>query len=273
MKLKIVLPALLGAVGIGFLMSKKVSENTFKKEVNQLFQLAGPQKNRKFTYAQLQGLPKPVQQYFRLVLKEGQPYISYVRLKHNGQFKTDLKKDWMDISGEQYFTTTTPGFVWRGKTKLFTATDKYVNQEGGLQVKLLSSVKMVDANGEEYNQGELIRWLGESAWFPTNLLPSHNLFWSPIDAESALLTYNYHNLHLEYKVRFKPSGEITSFETQRYMGDSQLETWRGKFSNYREMNGVLVPTTAIGAWVLNGQEYPYANFNVLELEYNQPALF
>ncbi|MBK0402194.1 hypothetical protein I5M27_04315 [Adhaeribacter sp. BT258] len=218
-------------------------------------------------------MPAPVQRYFRLVLPEGQTYISYVRLKHNGQFKSDLEKDWMDINGEQYFTTQNPGFVWRGKTSVFTATDKLTNGNGSLSVKLLSSVRIVNAKGEKYNQGELLRWLGESAWFPTNLLPSPNLKWGPIDAETAHLTYQYNDLKLNYKVRFNPSGEIISFETKRYLGNTNLESWIGKYSDYRKINGVLVPTKAEGAWIMNGQEHPYARFNVTELEYDQPKLF
>jgi hypothetical protein len=38
-----------------------------------------------------------------LVLKDGQPYISSVRLEHKGLFKTDLKKAFIKINSEQYF--------------------------------------------------------------------------------------------------------------------------------------------------------------------------
>ncbi|MEO6851161.1 MAG: DUF6544 family protein, partial [Mucilaginibacter sp.] len=69
----------------------------FNGQVKQLFAESKSITGKKFSYQQLVGLPSPVQRYFKHVLKDGQPYISYIRLKHDGQFKTDLKKDWVNI--------------------------------------------------------------------------------------------------------------------------------------------------------------------------------
>ncbi|WP_317133065.1 DUF6544 family protein [Adhaeribacter soli] len=207
------------------------------------------------------------------VLKEGQSYLSYARLQHTGFFKTDLEKDWIAIAGEQYFTSRNPGFIWQGKTSMFTAIDKFVNGSGNLNVKLFSVYKMVDAKGEKYDQGELLRWLGESAWFPTNLLPTENLRWEAVDDQTANLHYQYQNLHLQYKVRFNAAGELVSCETRRYMGDKSLESWIGRFSNYQEINGMLLPTRVEGAWILKGEEKPYARFEVTCLEHDIPEAF
>lgn len=49
----------------------------FNNEVNELFAQSGKISGKVFTYKQLDSLPKPVQRYFKHVLKEGQPYISY----------------------------------------------------------------------------------------------------------------------------------------------------------------------------------------------------
>ena len=95
----------------------------FTKEVKKLFSQSKNISNNTFTNEQLTGLPEPVQRYFKHVLKHGQPYISYVRITHDGQFKTGVDKDWMNITGEQYATTEKPGFIWKGKTSMFTARD------------------------------------------------------------------------------------------------------------------------------------------------------
>ena len=190
--------------------------------------------------------------------------------------EASLKPIWKKtgaITGEQYFTTQNPGFIWRGKTSLFTAIDKFVNDRGNLNVRLLSVYKMVDATGEKHDQGELLRWLGERAWFPTNLLPSENLRWEPLDNETAYLHYQYRNLRLQYKVRFNAVGELVSCETRRYMGEKSLENWIGKFRNYQEINGMLLPTKAEGAWIQNGEEKPYACFEVTQLQYDIPEIY
>ncbi len=72
-------------------------------------------------------MPEPVQRYFNYALKEGQPYISYARITHDGQFKTGLDKGWINIKGEQYATTEKPGFIWKGTTTMFIARDMYIS--------------------------------------------------------------------------------------------------------------------------------------------------
>lgn len=218
-------------------------------------------------------LPEPVKRYFNHVLKNGQPYISYARLTHNGQFKTNQNKDWVNIEGEQYFTTEKPGFIWKGETSMFTARDMYIADKGRLIVSLFSVYNIVDGKGEKFNQGELLRWLGESVWFPTNLLPNENLKWTAIDSTTSKLTFTYDNLTVFYIVTFNDLGEITQLETKRYMGEENLETWKGKLSDYREMNGVLLPTTIEAIWELETGDYSYAKFKVKKIDYNKPQKF
>jgi hypothetical protein len=259
---------IIGSLALLLIIPKLISSIQFNSEVKQLFSLSKPMADMQFSYAQLDGLPEPVQLYFKLVMKENQPYISYARLSHNGQFKTGLDKDWIKIEGEQYFTTQKPGFIWRGSTTLFTARDMYIGDKGRLVVSILSLINIVDAKGEQYNQGELLRWLAESVWFPTNLLPSENLGWTPIDSHNAKLTFNYQNLSLVYKVTFNEKGEISQMETKRYMNETHLETWIGRMSDYKELNGILVPTKIEALWKLEKGEFSYAKFNIIKIEFD-----
>lgn len=77
----------------------------FGDQVKELFSQSKSICNQRFNKAQLDRLPEPVQRYFNHILKEGQPYISYARIKHDGQFKAGLDKGWINIKGEQYATT------------------------------------------------------------------------------------------------------------------------------------------------------------------------
>jgi hypothetical protein len=270
--MKLLLSAITSLIAV-FFAGRLWNSYQVKKEIKQLFSESRTTTGQSFSSKQLEGLPDPVQRYFNHVLREGQPYINFVRLKHDGQFKTDLKQDWIDIEGEQYFTAEKPGFVWLGKTALFSARDMFLAGHGGLKVKLFSVIKVAEGIGPKYDQGELLRWLGESAWFPTNLLPSKNLNWSPIDGNTALLTYKHNEQNISYKVSFNAVGEITQMETMRYMGEENLENWVGKYSDYQEINGIIIPTRAEGIWRLKSGDHSYANFKVKLIEYNKPELF
>ncbi len=245
----------------------------FNKEVEELFAQSKNISNKTFSYDQLSDLPEPVQRYFKHVLKEGQPYISYARITHDGQFKTEIEKDWINIRGEQYATTEKPGFIWKGTTSMFTARDMYIADEGRLVVSLFSLYNIVDAKGEQYNQGELLRWLGESILYPTNLLPNENLHWFAINSESARLTFHYNGLSLLFIITFNAVGEIIQMETKRYMDKTNLATWIIKCAQYKEMNHVLVPTNFEVLWRLEKGDFSYAKFNIKRIEYNNPKQF
>ncbi len=245
----------------------------FNKQVKELFSQSKNISNQKFSYRQLEGLPEPVQRYFKHVLKNGQPYISYIRLKHDGQFKTDLKKDWVNISGEQYFTTQKPGFIWKGTTSMFVARDSFISDKGGLTATLLSLVNVVNVQGDKYNQGELLRWLSESVWFPTNLLPSEKLNWTSIDSSSAKLSFKYNGLALYFIITFNEKGEISQMVTKRYMDEKRLETWVIKAIKYEEKNEIIIPTEAEVFWRLKEGDFSYAKFKVQTIEYDKPIKF
>ena len=245
----------------------------FGREVKELFAQSKNISIQIFHKSQLDGLPDPVQRYFKHILKEGQPYISYARIKHDGQFKTGLDKGWINITGEQYATTEKPGFIWKGTTTMFVARDMYISDKGRLIVSLFSLYNVVDVKGEKYNEGELLRWLGESVLYPTNFLPNDRLQWLPIDSTTARLIFNYNGLSLFFKITFNEIGEITEMETKRYMGEKNLETWIIKATNYKELNNVLIPTAFDVLWRLDKGDFSYAKFNVTEVEYNKPEKF
>ncbi|MBX2923742.1 MAG: hypothetical protein KF746_16180 [Chitinophagaceae bacterium] len=264
---------IVGLIGAVLIIGKINLTNRFSKEVKQLFSQSGDISNKTFDYNMLANLPEPVQRYFRHVLKNGQPYISYVRLTHTGQFKTNQNKDWVDIQGEQYFTTEKPGFIWKGVTSMFMARDMYIRDTGRLVVSLFSIFNIADGKGEKLDQGELLRWLGESVWFPTNLLPDENLQWTSIDNTSSKLTFSYAGLTIFYIVDFNDIGEITQLRTERYMGNENLEPWVGKLSDYKEINDIIIPTAIEGIWKLAKGDYSYAKFKVKAIEYNKPEKF
>ncbi|WP_191907080.1 hypothetical protein [Adhaeribacter soli] len=69
MKLKIAIPAIIGVSGLGFLAFRRKSEASFQKEVNNLFAASPCISEKRYSAAQLEGLPEPVQRYFLACIK------------------------------------------------------------------------------------------------------------------------------------------------------------------------------------------------------------
>lgn len=247
--------------------------NNFSNNVKQLFADSDTINTQVFHPSQLAGLPIPVQQYFRHVLKEGQPYINYARLRHHGRFKSAVDGKWQSITGEEYFTVDKPGFIWKGKINRLTAVDSFIAGEGSLKVYLFSIFRIANGSGSKFSQGELLRWLGESVWFPTALLPNDQLHWEPINNYQAKLVYSYKKLLVFYIVTFNDAHEIIQMETQRYMGSNELETWTGNLSNYKLLNNVMIPATIQATWNLEQRDFTYAVFYLTRIDYNNPEKF
>ena len=257
----------IGIILLILLLGKINLELKFKNQVATLF-LNTEKSNKIYSVNQLENLPEPVQKYFKYVLKDGQPYINCVRLTHNGSFKTDLKKDFIKISGEQYFSAIKPQFIWKGTTSIFTARDYFIDDKGGLIATLLNVYNVVDAKGANFDEGELQRWLAESVWFPTNLLPSDYVNWTAIDTNSAKLSFRYKSTAFDFIVRFNEIGEIVEIEGERFMTADKKEKWVCKMANYQERNGVKIPISDQAIWRINNKDEVYAKFEVLKIEYN-----
>ena len=249
-----------------FIRKRQVSKH-IQSEKAMLKAQTADLSDKVYREGQIQGMPEPVQRFFKNVLKDGQPYISSVYVKHDGRFKTALNNEWINIEGEQFFSVEEPGFLWIGKTPLFTVRDMYISGKGQIKIFLLNIFKVFNGKGPAYNQGELLRWLGENVWFPTNLLPGSRLQWSPIDEGRATLTFRFRNQKIHYKVSINEAGEITKLETRRYMGEKSLETWIGKVSCYKEVYGMKIPMVIEAIWKLSDGEHSYAKFNVRKILY------
>jgi len=258
---------------LALLVGRALAARRLQHDVAGLFAQSAERNNEVYRETQLAELPAPVQRYFRHVLRDGQPYLRGLRLRHGGQFKTDLQGDWVNIQGEQYLTAEPPAFIWQGSTRLFTARDEFVQGRGSLSVRLLGVFPIMHGQGPEYDQGELLRWLGESVWMPTNLLPGKHLRWEPVDEHRARLFFTHGGQTVSYLVRFNERDEIEECETQRHQGDQGLLPWVGRTTKYRRLHGVRVPTVIEGSWVMDGRRQAYAHFTVDTLEYDQRQAF
>jgi hypothetical protein len=252
---------------IGIVLARRLAARQLRRDVAQLFAYSTDVGPQVYQESQLLGLPAPVQRYFRHVLRDGQPYLRGLRLRHSGQFKTDLKKDWIAIKGEQYITANPPGFIWQGTTRQFVARDEFVAGHGRLDVRLLGAVPVAGGTGPAYDQGELLRWLVESTWLPTALLPSDAIAWTAIDEHSAQLTLTHQGHSVSCLARFNERGEMTECEAPRQMDEATQRPWLACFEQYRRWYGLLIPTLGEASWVIDGQRQPYARFVVQELEY------
>jgi hypothetical protein len=70
-----------------------------------------PVRPQSVDFRELEGLPAPVQRYFRVVLEEGQPMVAGVCVQHRGTFNMGQTTDqWKPFTSDQEVATQRPGF-------------------------------------------------------------------------------------------------------------------------------------------------------------------
>lgn len=227
---------------------------------------------------ELQGLPAPVQHYFRTVLKEGQPMVAGVRVQHQGTFNMgETAEQWQPFTSEQQVVTRRPGFDWAARIAILPGLtvrvhDAYVAGAGLLHASLLGLFTLVHRSGtDEVARDELMRFFAEAAWYPTALLPSQGVCWAAVDAHSAhgILTDGAVTLTLLFT--FNEQGLIDTVRAEargRTVNGQVIPTpWHGRFWNYTERGGMRVPLEGEVAWLLPAGARPYWRGRITALVY------
>ncbi|XZN98283.1 MAG: DUF6920 family protein [Microcoleus sp.] len=205
---------------------------------------------------ELEGLPAPVQRFFRTVIKDGQPIVAAVKLSQQGQFNLSETEDkWMPFTATQIAIAQRPGFDWDARIQMAPGVNAFVHDtyllgEGNLHASLLglfTVAKMHDT--PELNQGELLRFFAEATWYPTALLPSQGVLWEAIDDTSARGTLTDGTTTVSLVFTFNAEGAIATIRAQaRYRDKVTAMPWCGRFWEYSVRNGMLIPLQGEVGW-------------------------
>jgi Family of unknown function (DUF6920) len=237
-----------------------------------------PVRTRTFVYGELEGLPAPVGRYFRKVLEEGQPMVDVAHVRHTGTFDMGETTDrWKPFTSDHRVVARRPGFDWDGRVAMMPGLpvrvhDAYVAGEGGLHASVLGLFTVVDVRGTgDVAVGELMRFLAEAAWYPTALLPSQGVRWEAAGDRSAYATLDEGGYTVRMRFAFDERGLIETVDAEargRAVGGEILPTpWHGRFWNYGERGGMLVPLDGEVAWLLPEGEKPYWRGHIAEISY------
>lgn len=217
---------------------------------------------------ELDDLPAPVQRYFHNVLEDGQRIIAAVSLEQAGTFNMDESTDqWNSFTADQYIITRQPGFDWDARITMLPSIsvrvhDAYVTGEGTLHASLFGLITMAEMRGTpDAAEGEFIRFFAETAWYPTALLPSQGVQWEAVDDTSAKATLRDGENSVTMLFHFDENGLIESVRAEargRAVGDEVIPTpWEGRWSNYEQRDGILIPLEGEVSWILPDGPKPY----------------
>lgn len=211
---------------------------------------------------ELEGLPAPVQRYFRAVLTDGQPIIAAATIEMTGTMNMSATgEQWKPFTSQQRVVTRKPGFLWDAQVVMFPGLpahveDSYIAGHGRLIAKMFGLFTVADSQGEgEIARGEFMRYFAESPWYPTALLPSQGVQWEAVDDVSAKATLIDGPIALTLLFRFNDAGLIASVRAEARGagvgkdGAMVMLPWDCALSDYQPQGGMMIPMTGEAAWV------------------------
>jgi hypothetical protein len=217
-------------------------------------------------------LPPPVRRYLEAVLSPGQRPVAGARLAQTGEFA--LGGDWHPFTASQAYAVSPPGYVWDADIELFPGVsarvmDAYVEGEGLLRASLLGAVPVASAGPDpRMNEAELQRYLSETPWFPTALLPAAGVTWEAIDENSARATVRDGDVSASVVFEFGEEGYVRRLTADRYRQDTDgYAPWVGRYRGYEERDGLVIPTEGEVAWETPEGEKPYWRGAVTGVDY------
>jgi len=226
----------------------------------------------------LEKLPDPVQRYMAYTGVVGKTWIDKVRLFQVGKFRQGLNRPWMPVTAEEFYTTNPPSLIWDARFKVaglpvLRAKDRYESGHGHMFGKLAGLFTVFDLSGEKLDQATMIRYLNEIMWFPTAFL-GENISWKDIDDYSAQVTFSDHGKNVSARVFFDEAGRLTNFTTKRYReidGEFSLDRWSTPILGYGEHAGLKLPIRGKAVWNLISGDLPYADLEIIDIEYKFAA--
>jgi hypothetical protein len=231
-------------------------------------------KASRFSRDDLAGLPDPVVRYFEFALTPGQPLVRNARFEQVGDFAMRANC-WSPFTAVEYFSVEPRGFLWDARIRLAAMIPLYVRDgyfagEGAMYGTVAAIAPVVNQRGtSQMASGELLRYLAELVLLPTALLPSGGISWKPLDHNTARVTLTDGPTTVSCDVAFSERGEIVRVSAMRNFADRKLELtpWVGRFSDYRRVNGMMVPMSSEVEWVLPEGPFSYWRGQIQNVHY------
>ena len=259
-------------IAVVFLASMLRFNSMVKKEVEAL-QANARAPEKILTEGDISGLPKNVQRWLRQSNAVGKKVKGVIRVHQRGSMRSKPGGKWMPLQAIQYFSIDPPSFVWDAKIKAaplieIAGRDKYQNGSGHMLIKPLYVFTAASSSGEEINQGSLLRYLAEIAWFPQAAVSDY-LEWKEISKRQAEVTMTYGGITASGTYFFNEDGNIAGFEAQRYgafEGIYRKETWSITVTSYKAFNDIIIGNKSEVTWKLKEGDFHWLKLEVTEIQ-------
>lgn len=213
-----------------------------------------------------EGLPAPVERYYRLVYGDRIPVITSViltgraKLRPSGPFFLPARFRFTHVAGKDYRHYIEATFF---NMPIMKVNERYIDGKARMELPFGTD------EGDRLDQAANLGLWAETCWFPAVFLTTPGVVWEPVDKDTSSLIVPFNNGTDRITVRFDPeTGFPDTFEALRYHDSKSPEKvlWVNHFLDYQSVNGKGFFTTGSARWM--DQDSPWAYFTVENIVIN-----
>ncbi len=193
-------------------------------------------------------------------------------LRQRGEMRFAPDRPWMPFTAEQSFDGAGIDFRWAARVRMAPmvsarVVDAFENGAGSLVARVFGIIPVARARGPETDTGEALRGLAELPWRPMAFGQESSLNFEAVSGA------RFDNGKTSALVDFDVDGEgrvlsVSVASRPRVLGKLVVDTpWSGTFGEYREFNGMRVPTAAEVSWHLPEGPFTYWRGRVTEFHW------
>ena len=199
-----------------------------EQEVDDLLAAARNPDRGPIGHSELERLPLPVQRWLAWSRVVDAPVPATVRLRQEGEFRLS-ERSWKQFEAEQYFSLDPPGFLWHVSMRFapllsIHGRDRWRDGDASIEMRLAGLVPVARSRGDRLAQGAMLRWLGETIWFP-HAATIGRVTWAATDDACADATIDAGGQRATMSFLFDAEGRPTEQRASRF-NDSKNIRWR-----------------------------------------------
>jgi hypothetical protein len=203
-----------------------------------------------FSAAEIDGLPEPVQRYFKASIAVGTPLAPSARFRMRGHIKVGR---WLPFRARQVLNPQV-GFVWAARAAgVIAGYDRYLDGVGEMKWKLLGLLDVAHGEGSDISTSAAGRCAVEATMLPTALLPRFGTTWTAEDDDHITYHRRLGATSVDVELVIDHAGLVCSLVMARWGEVDATGAWGwrpfgGVFSAHRTFAGITVPSAGRLGW-------------------------
>jgi hypothetical protein len=248
-------------------------ENIFNNDVAVRLGTSSKIEKNLITEKDIRHLPVPVQKYLRYTGVINKEMVNNVKIVFDVEMR-EKGKDWFKATSVQYNFYDEPTRLFYMNAKMFGMTvpgyHRYVEAKATMDIRLFGLFPIVKESGDIMNKTETVTLFNDMCLMVPATLIDKRIQWEPIDSLTTKANFTNRGISISSILYFNENGQLINFTSDDRTAISDMKQYRFStpITDYKNINGINVPTYGEAIWHYPDGEFVYGKFNLKTIQYN-----